>query len=205
MLASHDPLRWAGCSPRAPARSRRSTSWRRRSAPPRTGSTRAAPSTISGRPSSRRGGSPTRSRRARAGSTSSSTRSPRRCGASTALLASTQQLIARAESGESAVGVLLSRTAASPRARSWPRWTRSGGPAEKPGRGRRAPARAALRPGVPVGRSGPPGRRPQLPRRLRAARPRRGPARRPAPGRGRRRHGRRPGPISAPPWPTCAR
>ena len=72
------------------------------------------------------------------------------------------------------------RKAASPRGRCSPRSTRSGRAAEKPGAGRRTPARAALRPRVPAGRPGPPAPREELPRRVREARARRGPARRAA-------------------------
>ena len=56
----------------------------------------------------RRTGSPTRSKKARAGSTCWSTRSRRALRRLNALMASTQQMLARAESDESAVGVLLS-------------------------------------------------------------------------------------------------
>ena len=197
--------RWAGCSPRARAPSGRSTSWCRPFAPPRTGSTRAARSTISGRRPSRLGASPTRWRRARGGSTSSSTRSPRRFGGSTRLLASTQQLIARAESGESAVGVLLSKDSGKSARALLAALDALGRAAEKPGPGDGLLPGAPVRPRVPAGRPRPPGPRQELPRRLRKARARRGPARRHAPGRAATTAWARPGPISARRSPTCAR
>ena len=138
---------------------------------------RAGRSTTSAPPSGPRGASPSRWRRARAGSTRSSTRSRRRCAGSTRSCLDPGAARARRSRGDSAVGVLLSPDSGKAARSLLAAMDALGRGAEKPGAGDGLLSTLLFDPEYkPVAR-GSPGRRPQLPGRLREAGAGPGPAR----------------------------